>query len=212
VVEREDGDLLRELRDLGGGFQRLVLTRNRRVVASVVDGGATLRLHRALAAAPREVLRALLVALGPPMPGARDAARRVVRGFLASLPPEPVRRRVRRTGPTDEPHLTRLRAEFDAVNAAFFDGELPTVPLHLSGRMHRRNGHFSVDPLEIVISRRLCERGETGEAERTLRHEMVHLWQYASGRHPGHGADFRERARLLGISPRATRDVLWRSR
>jgi hypothetical protein len=182
------------------------------VIASVVERGATLRLHRALLAAPREVLRALLTALEPAPPPAHTSARRVVRGFLASLPPEPVRRRARRAGPGDEPHLARLRTEFDAVNAAYFHGELPAVPLHLSGRMHRRNGHFSLDPLEIVISRRLCERGEFGEAERTLRHEMVHLWQYASGRHPGHGADFRERARLLGISPRATRDVLWRSR
>jgi hypothetical protein len=196
---------------VGGAYERVVLTRNRRVVAAVADRGATLRMHRALAEAPREVLRALVAALRPDEPAPRSAARRVVRGFLASLPPEPVLRRARRPAPGDAPHLQRLRAEYARVNAAHFGGTLPEVPLHLSGRMRRRNGHFSVDPLEIVLARRLCLEGGPGEAERTLRHEMIHLWQHLSGRRPGHRADFRDWALRLGISPRATRDVVWRS-
>jgi predicted SprT family Zn-dependent metalloprotease len=75
--------------------------------------------------------------------------------------------------------------------------------------MKRRNGHFSVHPLEIVISRRLLTHAADGEAERTLRHEMIHLWQHESGRRPGHGADFRRWAERLGVRPRATRTVEW---
>ena len=109
----------------------------------------------------------------------------------------------------DRPHLERLQEEFDRVNAAFFAGALPRVPLYLSGRMRRRNGHFTADPLEIVISRRLCHHAEDGEAASTLRHEMIHLWQHEQGHKPGHGRDFRRWAEKLGVHPRATRDVSW---
>lgn len=95
------------------------------------------------------------------------------------------------------------------MNEAFFGGRLPDVPLRLSGRMRRRNGHFSAEPLEIAIARRLCEGAADGEAERTMRHEMIHLWQWVEGRKPGHGADFRRWARRLEIHPRATRTVCW---
>src|SRR5690606_8265322 len=109
----------------------------------------------------------------------------------------------------DLPHLQRLQGEFDRVNREFFGGRLPRVPLRLSGRMRRRNGHFCSDPLEIAISRTLCHAGAEGEAERTLRHEMIHLWQWMEGKKPGHGADFRRWARRLDIHPRATRTVVW---
>ena len=75
--------------------------------------------------------------------------------------------------------------------------------------MRRRNGHFCTHPLEIVISRRLCRKAEAGEAEKTLRHEMIHLWQHEQGHKPGHGRDFRRWAEKLGVHPRATRDVTW---
>jgi hypothetical protein len=75
--------------------------------------------------------------------------------------------------------------------------------------MRRRNGHFSSDPLEIAISRQLCLRAVDGEAMRTLRHEMIHLWQWAEKRPMGHGPEFRAWARLLDIHPRATRTVCW---
>lgn len=145
----------------------------------------------------------------------RRHAREQVRIYLASIGPlvsataEPVRRRRPSANPTDRPHLERLQAEFTAVNDAFFGARLPQVPIRLSGRMKRRNGHFMADPLEIAISRELCHRAVPGEAERTLRHEMIHLWQWAEGRKPGHGADFRRWAKRLDIHPRATRTVCW---
>ena len=89
--------------------------------------------------------------------------------------------------------------------------ELPEVPLFLSGAMRRRNGHFCSHPLEIVISRTLCTHAHPGEAEHTLRHEMIHLWQHASGKKPDHGEEFRAWARRLDVHPRATRRVSWKN-
>src|SRR5690606_2390887 len=95
------------------------------------------------------------------------------------------------------------------INAAHFDSALPEVPIRLSGRMRRRNGHFSVSPLEIAISRSLFTHAAEGEAFHTLRHEMIHLWQWWSGSSLGHGPDFRRLARELDVHPRATRSVSW---
>jgi hypothetical protein len=207
-------EILAEVATGGARFERLVLTRNRRVMASVGDGGATLRLHCDFRDAPPRVLRAVGLLFSSPPAAAGTRARAEIRAYLAAAgahrpPPRPRPARPRPPTPEETRHLERLRAEFRAVNASHFGGALPEIPLRLSARMRRRNGHFSSEPLEIAISRSLCLRGAGGEAERTLRHEMIHLWQWANSRRPGHGADFRRWARLLGIPPRATRSVCW---
>jgi hypothetical protein len=181
-------------------------------MASVSRGGRDLRLHEAFAEAPDAVLAAVAELFTARSRRRRDQAREVVREFVLALPPtEPARPRSRPpvTAPSDLRHLARLQREFDRVNAEQFDGTLPRVPIHLSRRMRSRNGHFSSRPVEIVINRRLCSHGAPGEAEHTLRHEMVHLWQHASGRTVDHGRDFRMMARRLDVHPRARRDVRW---
>lgn len=210
--EREWHRILNEVGRGGARLSGLVLTRNRRVLVSVGGRGTTLRLHRIFVGAPAEVLRAIgqLIA-GPPR--GRPAARALVQDYVAQRPTgDTVRRRrvPRRHRSSDRPHLERLQQEFDRVNAEYFGGGLPAVPLYLSRRMSRRNGHFSRDPVEIVISHRLCVDAAPGEAEMTLRHEMIHLWQHVEGMKPGHGADFRRWARRLDVHPRATRPVVWR--
>jgi predicted SprT family Zn-dependent metalloprotease len=200
------------VRRAGGAWERVILTRNRRIMASVSRGGRDLRLHEAFSDAPEPVLRAVAELFTSRSRRRRDAARSVVREFILSLPAaEPARPRERKplTAPSDVRHLARLQREFDRVNAAYFDGTLPRVPIHLSRRMRSRNGHFSSRPVEIVINRRLCSHGAPGEAEHTVRHEMVHLWQHASGRPVDHGRDFRDMARRLDVHPRATRNVRW---
>jgi hypothetical protein len=194
-------------------FRRVVFTRNRRVMASAAERGTALRLNAAFAAAPLDVLEAVARLFSTRDRRARRRAREVVLDFVRGIPAPHGRPRRRRRSPHpgDGPILARLRAEFDRVNAACFGGALPAVPLHLSGRMRRRNGHFATSPLEIVISRRLCTDAEDGEAERTLRHEMIHLWQHASGRKPDHGPEFRAWARRLDVHPRATRPVAWKN-
>jgi predicted SprT family Zn-dependent metalloprotease len=166
----------------------------------------------AFAAAPREVLVAVAELFSARSAHKRARAKGVVSRFIAQIPrtpdaaPQP---RPRRTAAGDRAQLARVQAEFDRVNLERFGGSLPRVPIHLSGRMKRRNGHFSVNPLEIVISRRLCTHGADGEAEHTMRHEMIHLWQHAEGLPVDHGAAFRKMARRLDVHPRATRSVEW---
>jgi hypothetical protein len=203
--------VLEVVRRAGGGWERVVLTRNRRIMASVSRGGRDLRLHESFADAPERVLVAVAEVFAGRGRRQREAAREVVREFILALPAEPPRPRTRRppTSPSDQRHLARLQREFDRVNAERFDGSLPRVPIHLSRRMRSRNGHFSSHPVEIVINRRLCSHGAAGEAEHTLRHEMVHLWQHATGRTVDHGPDFRSMARRLDVHPRARRDVRW---
>jgi hypothetical protein len=211
---RDAAAVLGEVRRGGGEFRSVVFTRNRRVMASFADRGSTLRLHESFARAPDRVLHALARLFSARTPAARSAARAVVNGYLAEQSRDaaerPAKRVPREVRPGDEVHLARLRGEFEQVNRARFGGLLPAVPLYLSGRMRSRNGHFSRNPLEIVISRRLCRDGRDGEAEQTLRHEMIHLWQHAVGLQPDHGPTFRWWARLLDVHPRARRPVQWK--
>jgi hypothetical protein len=203
--------VLAEVRRGGGAYRKVVFTTNRRIMASVAERGRTLRLHESFAGAPPKVLHAVARLFSAKSESARSAARQVVNEFLAARAPAPTatRRREREVEPGDHSHLERLRGEFDRVNQAHFGGLLPAVPLYLSGRMLSRNGHFSRQPLEIVISRRLCTEACAGEAEHTLRHEMIHLWQHVVGLAPDHGLAFRWWARLLGVRPRARRPVRW---
>lgn len=205
--------LLRRLQALGAPFARLVLTRNRRVMVSLGERGRTLRLHEVFLDAPPEVLAAVPRLFGARQSrertGARAAIQLFLRRALPAVPPARAPRR-RRVTPTDRPHLQRLAAEFERVNREHFAGALPAVPLHLSARMQRRNGHFAAHPPEIVIARRLCTHALAGEAEQTLRHEMIHLWQHHTGRKLDHGAEFRAWARRLDVHPRAVRAVLWK--
>lgn len=206
--------VLEVVRRAGGSWERVVLTRNRRIMASVARGGRDLRLHESFATAPEAVLLAVNELFCSRSRRARSRARAAVHAFILALPPaEPARPRTRPgpRSPSDQRHLARLQAEFDRVNALHFQGTLPRVPIHLSRRMRSRNGHFSSRPVEIVINRRLCSHGAPGEAEHTVRHEMVHLWQHATGRTVDHGADFRAMARRLDVHPRATRNVRWGS-
>ncbi len=205
--------LLQSIASGGACFERLIVTRNRRVMASVAGGGRVIRLNEAFLDAPAEVLKAVGALFSSRDANTRAAARRTIREYLATVPPaEPVRRQRRRTAAartSDLPIIRELQEEFRRVNEAHFGSSLPEVFIRLSGRMRRRNGHFSIDPLEIAISRSLCTDAAEGEALHTLRHEMIHLWQWFNGSPLGHGPEFRQWARELSVHPRATRSVCW---
>jgi predicted SprT family Zn-dependent metalloprotease len=210
-----EAEILAVVAPLAPHFRQVVFTRNRRIMASVGDRGRELRLNEAFATAPRDVLVAVARLFSARDSRTRSRAKAAVREFIATIPLEnaAVRRRprTRQVLPGDEPHLQALLEEFRRINASHFNGQLPEVPLYLSGQMRRRNGHFCANPLEIVISRTLCTHAHHGEALHTLRHEMIHLWQHATGKKPDHGPEFRAWARKLDVHPRATRRVAWKN-
>ena len=75
--------------------------------------------------------------------------------------------------------------------------------------MRSRLGHYSAasgnEPGEIAISFRHFRRHGWDEALQTLLHEMVHQWQDETGLPIDHGPTFRNKAREVGIAPRASR-------
>lgn len=77
--------------------------------------------------------------------------------------------------------------------------------------MKSRLGHYLWSgqdrAVEIVISRRHIRRNGLDEAVLTLLHEMVHQWQDERGLPIDHGSGFRQKARQVGITPRARRTV-----
>jgi len=211
---RTPAEVLAVLRRHGAPYQRLTLTNNRRRMISVDRDRSQIRMHVSFAAADEAMLAAVAVWRVPGVPPRkRAAADKAVRAFIKAIPPEQtaVRPLRRRAHPRDRVHLERLQAVFDEVNRTSFSGKLPRVPIHLSHKMRRRNGHFSSRPLEIVISWRLCAHGAPGEAEETMRHEMIHLWQYVEGLPVDHGPVFRRAAHRLNVHPRATRPVRWKA-
>lgn len=212
---RTEAETLAVIAQVTPQFYKVVYTRNRRIMASAAERGRALRLNVSFAQAPEDVLVAVARLFTGKDARTRARAKAVVRTFIDAIPADaatPRRRpRTRQVEPGDEWHLERLRDEFRQVNAERFGGALPEVPLFLSGAMRRRNGHFCSNPLEIVISRRLCTHATHGEAEQTLRHEMIHLWQHVQGKKPDHGGEFRAWARRLDVHPRATRRVSWKN-
>jgi hypothetical protein len=175
--------------------------------------GRVLRIHEGYAAAPDDVLRAIVrfVTPGVRRP-TRLTARRVFLAFPvddhAPRPPRPDR--PRRVAPADRPVVDRLELMHRTLNLKHFDGELQPIQIRLSGRMRSRLGEVRLDrktgrALYIAISRRHIKRDGWESATDTLLHEMVHQWQAETGRKVDHGRQFRQKARAVGIEPRAVR-------
>jgi len=206
--------LLGRLEALGlSGVVRLRLTDNRSVMVSQ-SRSRVLSIHRGYALAPDRVLGAVVRFLAR---GTRREVRRAAEHEILSFHPErhvegPPRRTrsADRPAPGDEDKVRRLARLFGDYNARHFGGALPALPIRVSGRMRRRLGQLclhpdSLEPYEITISRRHIERHGWREAGETLLHEMVHLWQHASGQDVDHGPRFRAKARALGVAPSARR-------
>jgi hypothetical protein len=192
----------------------VTLTRNRTVLISwrVTSG---LRLHAGFAAAPDEVLRAIVRFLERRVPRAERAVmRRVFTAFpveehAASRPRRP--RPPRLIPPADLPLIDRLHQAHALLNARHFAGALGHPRIRISDRMRSRLGELLASPaggpLEIAISRRHLRRDGWSAACDTLLHEMVHQWQAESGHILDHGREFRRKAREVGITPRAVADL-----
>lgn len=186
--------------------------RNQRVMVSCTARGGV-RVHEGYAFAPDPVVRAIVRFVQPRVRRAeRLAARRLIVTFPAAahVPSRPRREAPPRPG--DRPILARLESLHAELNATHFGGTLGPIPLRLSGRMRTRLGELTCDavtgrPVRITVSRRHLHRDGWADVRATLLHEMVHQWQAETGRRLGHGAEFRAKAREVGIAPSARVDL-----
>jgi hypothetical protein len=182
----------------------LRLTRNRATMVSF--RGRTLRLHEEFVRAPEDVQRAIAVFVS-----GRGAPRREARSLILAhriTRPAPVVRRRETLHPDDVSLAERLTREHRRLNDLHFKGALRPVNVRVSRRMKTRLGHYAPGGAEagdIVISRRHIRRHGWREAFETLLHEMVHQWQEESGLPLDHGAEFRRKAREVGVTPSARR-------
>ena len=211
VAPRDGASLLRRLRALGldRRIERCALTKNRSVMVSV--GGGTLRVHEAYLGAPPHVWRAIVVFVD----GRTRRARREAERMIVQHAPrdEGTRRPPRRARPRREDAvlLAELARAHEEYNQRYFGGSLRPVDIAVSRRMRSRLGQYTVatDGVapEIAISRSHIRREPWTEVLHTLLHEMVHQWQAEGGLPLDHGRAFREKARELGIEPRARRSM-----
>lgn len=209
---RNAEELRARLQRLGLGSQyRVRLTTNRTVVVS--HSGGELRIHDSFLGAGEEVWKAIITFVLGRNRVARQEARRTILEFpVPRLHDVPRRRRApERTHPPDLPIIHELSRWHKAYNEERFGGTLRTVPIRISRRMKSRLGHYSpaaegYEP-EIVLSRRHIRRDGWEEALHTLLHEMVHQWQDEQEFAVDHGANFRAKARAVGITPLACRAV-----
>ncbi len=185
----------------------VVLVRTRSVMVSF--SRRTLRVHEGYADAPERVLAAIVSFACARTRAERKAACRIILAHEVDRFPAVRRREPTRAG--DSLTLAQLREAHAQLNRSWFDSALKPIDLRLSGRMATRLGHFDPGSThaapEIVLSRRHVRRDVWAEVIHTLLHEMVHQWQHETGRPVDHGREFRARARQLGITPAARREV-----
>ena len=211
AAPHDAASLLRRLRALGldPRIERCELTKNRTVMVSY--RGGVLRVHEAYLAAPPHVWRAIVGFVGSRTRRARREAERVI---LDHAPRDDGARRSRRRARPrreDAVLLAELAKAHEEYNHRYFDGSLRRVDIAVSRRMRSRLGQYTVAANgvapEITISRSHIRREPWMEVLHTLLHEMVHQWQAERGLPLDHGRAFREKAREVGIEPRARRSM-----
>jgi hypothetical protein len=212
-VDRRADVLLAKLRGLGmSRIERCRLTTNRHVMVSF-SGGA-LRVHEGYVSAPTDVLRAIVVFVEGRTRAERRAAQRLIVGHPVVTTAPAIRRP--RTRPEDRALVAELARWHSRYNSQHFHGRLKSVSLRVSRRMRSRLGHYTCaahgEPAEIALSWRHIRRDGWEEACHTLLHEMVHQWQDESGHAIDHGAEFRAKAREVGVAPFARRTLSRTSR
>lgn len=188
------------------------LHRNAVVMVSLTRRGE-LRLHEGYAEAPDRVLEAIVRFVRPMARRVtRQAALAVIRAWPLAGEGREARGervlRIPRVRPEDREIVERLGSRWAELNALHFGGSLQPIPILISGRMRRKLGELRYErssrrATRITLSRRLVRRHTWAEVEETLLHEMVHQWQAETGRPVDHGAEFRRKAREVGVVPRA---------
>lgn len=100
-------------------------------------------------------------------------------------------------------HLAALYESCDIMNRVCWHGELPPCLLRMSRRMSPHTGAYAQDrgggQYRIVFNAALCRRLGDPEFLQLMAHEMIHIWQFSRGGRGGHGRDFQDEQRRLGL-------------
>ena len=98
--------------------------------------------------------------------------------------------------------LTLYRS-YGILNRICWQGRLPVCCLYLSFRMSPRTGAYTQDAgirgKRIVFNAKLCRLMDKAGFLQIFAHEMTHIFQYSQGRRGGHGKDFWDEQRRLGL-------------
>lgn len=235
-------ELLHGLRARGATrLQRVRLRSNRTVLWSLTDGGRTLNLHRAYAAAPPAVLDAFALLAGggrrgspevrraalrvrnwpPALEAIRDLRGEEVSAALAVAQGEAPGPSVAGSGCVARPgERDRIVDLYRRLNHERFEGCLPPeVPLRLSGRMRRRLGHMRPGTgegeirvvVEIALNHDLLAPGNELLLVDTLLHEMAHAADWLLNGRAGHGRSWKLWALRVGCHPTACTNLPFRA-
>ena len=108
---------------------------------------------------------------------------------------------------------TKYLAEtFKKYNAMYFNNELPT-PTFKVGRGVRRLGCFTYrkingrfETMQITVSQYNGLRTQK-DIDKTLIHEMIHLWQRVNGYSDVHGNSFKRKAQMIKVASNGEIDI-----
>lgn len=94
--------------------------------------------------------------------------------------------------------LLEIQALFEQFNAEHFGGLVPKVEIHLSRRL-KRAGQVCYETRQLDLSVSYHEKFGWGEElEKTLKHEMIHLYLATTGKDPGHTPEFKTWCKKTG--------------
>ena len=96
-----------------------------------------------------------------------------------------------------------LYGSYDILNRVYWQGRLPACGLYLSFRMSPGTVAYAQDAgilgNRIVFNAELCRRMDLAELLQIFAHEMTHVFQFTQHRRGGHGKDFQNEQRRLGL-------------
>ena len=95
-----------------------------------------------------------------------------------------------------------LYRSYEILNRVCWQGALPASMLALSFRLSPCTGAYAQDAPDgyrIVFNAALCRLMDDAAFLEIMVHEMIHIRQYSLGRRGGHGRDFQDELRRIGL-------------
>lgn len=104
---------------------------------------------------------------------------------------------------TFESACRTLYRSYGIMNRVCWQGRLPASRLALSGRMAPHTAAYAQDAgpgdLRIVFNAETCRLLNDADFLQIMAHEMIHIRQFSLGGRGGHGKDFQDEQRRLGL-------------